>query len=133
MRPAHLVASSALALAIALLPQAADAARGWVLLGERTVTDAADHDSIPVTASRGDFRKLRLRVYDRDVQFRAVVVHYGNGETQDLEIREVIPAGGASRVIDLAGGDRVIRSIELRYDAQSLGGRRARVQVFARR
>jgi hypothetical protein len=30
----------------------------WVLLGQRQVSDRADHDLIPVTAGRGDFRRI---------------------------------------------------------------------------
>ena len=135
MRRTHALALlPALAIALLLLPaEAAAARRGWTLLGERTVTDRADRDVIPVTATRGDFRKLQIRVYDRGVQFHSAEVHFANGDTQELALRDVIPAGGASRVIDLAGGDRVIRSVEIRYDAQSLGSRRARVKVFAQR
>jgi hypothetical protein len=117
-----------------LLPTAAQAGpRGWTLLGERRVSDAVDHDTLVVSAARGDFHRLQLRVLDRAVQFRHVVVHFANGDRQELELREVIPAGGRSRVIDLAGGDRVIRTIELRYDAQSLAGRAARVRVYGQR
>jgi len=47
-----------------------------------------------------------------------VKIHFGDGETQDVELRNVIPAGGESRVIDVEGRDRAIRSIEFRYDAQ---------------
>lgn len=36
-------------------------------------------------------------------------------------------------MIDLRGGDRVIRSVELWYDARSLGGRKAVVKVHGRR
>ena len=107
--------------------------RGWELLGTRTVTDRADHDTIPVTAAKGTFRRLQVQVEGRAVQFRAMKLHFGNGETQDVELRDVISAGGESRVIDVEGlGDRVIRSIEFRYDAQSLGGKRAVVKVYGK-
>ena len=116
------------------LPSAAAARDGWTLLGERRVTDRADHDTIAVTASRGDFRKLQFRVTGRPVQFHRVVVHFGDGSDQTIELREVIKAGNRSRVIDLEGGDRVIRSIDLWYDAQSIGrGKGALVRVFAQR
>ena len=122
----------ALVLGLVVLPGAASAARGgWTLLGERRVTDKLDHDTIVVTAARGDFRHLQLRVLERPVQFHKIVVHFGNGDSQELETREVIRAGGRSRVIDLAGRDRVIRSIDLWYDAQSIGrGKGAVVRVF---
>jgi hypothetical protein len=135
MRRLLTAVSFALLVAYLLVPAQALAERraGWTLLGERRVSDAVDHDVIAVTAARGDFRKLQLRVLDRGVQFRQVIVHFANDDRQEIELRDVIPAGGRSRVIDLAGGDRVIRSVELRYDAQSLGGRPARVRVYGQR
>ena len=61
----------------------------------------------------------------------ALVVHFGDGSDQTLDLRDVIPAGGHSRIIDLEGGDRVIRSIDFWYDAQSIGrGKGATVRVF---
>jgi hypothetical protein len=104
---------------------------GWELLGTRTVTDRADHDVI-TARFQGTFRSLKIKVEGRAVQFRDVKVHFGNGDVQDVELREVIPAGGESRVIDIDGRDRVIRSVELKYDAQSLGGKRAVVKVFGK-
>jgi hypothetical protein len=108
-------------------------AQPWVLLGERMVTDRLDHDSIPVTAARGDFSAIKITVHRRAVDFHRVVVFFANGESQEIALRSTIPAGGESRVIDLRGGDRVIRRVELWYDARSLGGRRAVVRVFGRR
>ncbi len=108
-------------------------AQPWVLLGQRIVTDRLDHDSIAVTAARGDFSAIKLTVHRRPVDVHRVVVFFANGESQEIELRSTIPAGGESRVIDLRGGDRVIRSVELWYDARSLAGRRAVVRVFGRR
>ena len=105
----------------------------WVLLGQRTVTDRADHDLIPVTASRGDFRSIKLTVQRAAVDFHRVVVHYGNGSDQEIALRNTIPAGGESRAIDLTGGDRVIRSVEFWYDANTFRGRRAVVRLFGLR
>jgi hypothetical protein len=49
-------------------------------------------------------------------------------------LRDVIRAGGESRVIDLRGDARDITRIEFWYDAQTLGrGRGARVEVWGRR
>ena len=112
---------------------AAKSQPAWLLLGERTVTDAVDHDVIPVTKAEGTYQAIRLKVFERAVQFRRVVIHFGNGTRQEVELRTVIPAGGESRVIDVAGGDRVINRIELVYDAQSLAGHRAVVRVFGKR
>ena len=137
-RKLHTLALTALVLFTVLAAGTAEARRGrpigprWELLGERTVTDKADHDTLPVTAARGTFRSLKLEVRGRAVQFHSVKIHFGDGETQDVELRNVIPAGGESRVIDVEGRDRVIRSIEFHYDAQSLLGKKAVVKVYGK-
>jgi hypothetical protein len=61
---------------------AASAARGWELLGERTVTDRVDHDSIAVTAAKGTFKSLQVRVKGRAVEFHSMTIHFRNGEKQ---------------------------------------------------
>jgi hypothetical protein len=104
----------------------------WRLIGERAVTDRVDHDVITVTRTRGQWNAIKIMVHKHAVQFRSVKVIYANGTVQDIELRNVIPAGGESRVIDLRGSDRTIQRIEMVYDAQSLGGQ-ALVKVFGRR
>jgi hypothetical protein len=103
--------------------------RGWELIGQATVSDARDHDTIAVTGAQGSFKRVQVKVFERAVQFREMTIHFANGGDQQVELREVIRPGRASRVIDVEGGDRVIRSIEFRYDAQSRG-HRAVVKVF---
>ncbi|MBZ0089092.1 MAG: hypothetical protein K8H90_01810, partial [Thermoanaerobaculia bacterium] len=75
---------------------------------------------------------VQIRVLERPVQFRSMKIHFANGDTQNVELRDRIRAGGKSRVIDVEGGDRAIKTIEFVYDAQALGGRTAKVRVFGR-
>ena len=95
----------------------------------RAVRTAADHDTISAIG-QGSFRAIKFKVEGRAVEFRDVKVHFASGGTEDVEIRRVIPAGGESRVINIRGRDRVIKTIELWYDAQSLGGKTATVKVL---
>ena len=68
------------------------------------------------------------------VDFHRVVLHFGNGDDQKVELRATIPAGGSSRVIDVEGADRVIKSIEFWYDANTIGrGGKAVVRTMGRR
>lgn len=105
----------------------------WVLLGTRAVNDRADHDVVAVTAARGDFRSIKLTVQRAAVDFHRVVVHYGNGTRQEVDLRHTIPAGGESRVIDLTGDERVINRVEFWYDAKTIRGRKAIVRLFGQR
>lgn len=106
----------------------------WVLLGERIVTDRADHDTIEVSASRGAFTALKFEVRGHAVDFRKVTIKFGNGDDQNVELRDSIPAGGATRVIDIPGSERIIRKIDFWYDAKTFGrGGRATVRALGRR
>ena len=120
----------ALALLVAALPASAEK---WTFLGQRHVTDKIDRDSIEVTASEGTFDAIRIGVKRSAVRFVRVTVVYGAGTSDDLELRDVIPAGGHSRVLDLRGANRVIRRIDFVYEAKSLGRRGAIVEVSGRR
>jgi hypothetical protein len=104
----------------------------WRFLGERAVNDRIDHDIIMVTATRGDMNALQIRVRGASVDFHRVVIVYGNGRRQEIELRHTIPASGNSRVIDLIGDDRVIKSVEFWYDANTIRGRKAIVRLYGR-
>lgn len=122
-----------LASTVACAPGRARALADWDLLGSRQVNDRADHDVIAVGARDGEYRRIKFTVQRASVDFHRVVVHFGNGRDQRVEMRNTIPAGGESRAIDLDGNERVIRSIEFWYDANTIRGRRAQVRVFGMR
>ena len=132
-RSAPFVALFAFAALAALAASPVTAAKGdWTLLGMRQVTDNVDHDVIAVTAAEGKFTKLQVRVQKAPVQFLSMKVHFANGETQDVALKAVIPAGKASRPIDLPGNTRVISRVEFVYDAKTLGKGGAVVRLFGR-
>ncbi|MBN1790454.1 MAG: hypothetical protein JW830_08160 [Bacteroidales bacterium] len=107
--------------------------RKWTLLGEKLVNDRLDHDIVLVTAKQGDFKSIIIRVKGASIDFKKVTVVYGNGERDEIELRNTIPAGGTSRIIDLKGKERIIREIEFWYDANTIRGRKALVRVFGRK
>ena len=106
-------------------------ARGWVYLGEAHVDGQADHDKIKIGRSEGRFRALQLRVDFVAIEFRHVVVHYSNGTSEEVQVRQRIRAGGSTRDIDLAGRDRAVDSVEIWYERGNYGRRqRPRVRLF---
>jgi hypothetical protein len=121
-----------LLLALALTATAASA--DWVRIGSRGVSDSLDHDTLVVGADEGQFSAIRIEVHKRAVQFHDLKIHYVNGGVQDVSLRDVIPAGGSTRVIDLQGDDRKIARIELWYDAQTVRKHKGgRITIFGRR
>ena len=121
----------AIGFAVLLLSCSAVAlAQRWAYLGEANVDGAADHDNIVVTGSRGAFRAIMIRVQKAPIEFDRVVVHYGDGDSEPIHIRSRIPAGGQTRVIDLPGNRRIIRSVEFWYARASRSPRKPKVRLF---
>lgn len=117
-----------------MLPSAPAAARdGWTLLGTRSVHLFRDHDVVPVTALRGDFRRLRLRVRGNSLFVNDMTVTYANGAPDRIPITFFIPQGGQTRAIDLRGYDRFIRRIDLTYRRVPNSRGRAVVEIWGRR
>ena len=102
----------------------------WVYLGQSNVDGARDHDNIKVTRSKGIFRAIQIHVEKSAIEFDHVIVHYGNGTGEPIQIRSVIPAGSQTRVIDLPGGQRVIQSVEFYYARANFNGRKPKVRLF---
>jgi hypothetical protein len=105
--------------------------RGWQYLGQAHVDGRMDHDNISV-GYHGGFRSIQLRVENAPIEFDHVVVHYENGTSEQLRVRQVIPAGSQTRDIDLRGDRRNIRSVELWYGKAAFHSGRPRVTLYGR-
>lgn len=55
---------------------------------------------------------------------------YGNG-SEDVQLPDVIPAGGESRAIELGKSGRFIRQVDFWYESASLGGKKSKVTHYA--
>lgn len=106
--------------------------RGWELLGRTSVGFLRDRDAIQVGRDDGDFSKIQLRVRNNAVHFDDLKVVYGNGQVDDIPIRSEIRAGGETRVIDLEGGERFIRRVELVYRSRPNFRGQAVVELWGR-
>ena len=102
------------ALALMFYVAPAAHAANWVYLGQAHVDGQHDHDNIEVGKTAGKYRFLQIRVANGPIEFDHIVVHYGDGEPEVLQVRDVIRAGGHSRAIPLQG-DRFVKSFELWY------------------
>jgi hypothetical protein len=107
-----------LAIAAAVLTVSASAGYAkCVDLGERRVSFIQDHDRIEVGRHEGHFTKLRLKVHHNDIELRRIVVQFGNGQTEDVEFRRLIPQGGEAdiRLTTRWSAGRHIRHVDLNY------------------
>jgi hypothetical protein len=108
-------------------------AQAWVHLGSSKVHGHNDYDEIWVTAARGDFSAIKLFVENEGIQFERVVVHFANGGQEAMELRDFIPAGGETRVMDLPGRDRIIRRVVFHYKSNAMTKKKGKVVLYGRR
>lgn len=104
----------------------------WELLGTRKVNYGLDKDEIMVTRMEGRFTALKIKVKKGGINLHKVFVHFGDGQVQELEVREDIQAGGETRVIDLAGNRRVIQKVVFWYDTKNYANQKATVELWGR-
>lgn len=103
----------------------------WIKLGERWVDGAHDRDIIPVGAREGRYRRIMLVVEHSALEMFDLVVTFGDGTQFSPPTRHVFSPETRSRVIDLPGDARVVRSVEFRY-GNLPGGGRAQMELWAK-
>ena len=104
----------------------------WEKLGQRKVNFNADKDEIGVGRFEGFFDALRLKVKKGPINMHKMVVHFHNGETKEIELRDNFTAGSESRVIDLPGNRRIIDKVVFWYDTKDFANSKAIVELWGR-
>jgi hypothetical protein len=92
----------------------------WIDIGSARVNGSVDHDTIQAR-DKGTFCAIQIRVRGSAVHFIRIIVRYGNGQKEQINVRAVVKAGSSSRKIDLPGARRVIDKIDLFYEKASWG------------
>lgn len=119
---------AALALSLSMLSPAL--ANKVTLLGEQIVGRTPDFDTFHVGAQAGRFDALQFRVLGNRVAVGDVKVHYLNGASEHLNVREHLLPGTLTPVYDLRGDHRTIQRIDVLYQTEGHFGRWATMQVF---
>jgi hypothetical protein len=119
------------AVTVAAVLGAAAPASAATQLGCRSVGFLTDRDVISVPG-KATFSAIKLTVRGNAIEMLDLKVVYGNGNPDDLAVRSNIPAGGETRWIDLKGGRRDIRQINMVYRSQPSFKGQATVCAFGR-
>jgi hypothetical protein len=100
-------------------------------LGQAQLDGMRDYDRIAVGKNEGRFQGIQLRIEGAPIEFQRVIVNYANGGNEEISLRNRIPAGGQTRVVDLRGGDRAISSVDIWYSRMNWRtGLRPRVYLY---
>lgn len=104
----------------------------WKKLGEKTVNLLGERESIWVS-DHNRYNFIKLKVLDQGVEFRKVVVVFGDGQRREMPVRSFIRKGGETVALQLPRGSRYITRIILEYKTRSGTLKRGRVVVYGRR
>jgi len=104
----------------------------WTRIGQKDVDFHLDHDRIVASGKGGKFREIHLSVSNAPIKFSKVVIMYKNGENQTLDFLEDVQVGHETRSINIEGNGRVIKYIDVWYETDSLGGKKAKVTAYGR-
>ena len=104
----------------------------WFFLGDKNVGFGVDRDVIHFGNWKDDVRQLKLRITDGPLKMYRMIIHFDNGSTQEVELRNRFAQGSESRVIDLDGGLRHLSKIEFWYETKGFLRGKSRVAVWGR-
>ncbi len=102
----------------------------WVELTCKSVGLLGDRDSVAVSNDQR-YKALRLRSANYDIEMGEMTVRYGNGQRDNYQIRQVIPAGGRIGPIELRGEARRIAQLDFIYRARTIGPFKTKLCVDA--
>jgi hypothetical protein len=106
----------------------------WERLGQLEVGRNRDRDVIQLDRRDGRFDALRMRVRGNDVDFRRIVVVYGNGQRDNLDFSRTVGRNDETGELDLRGAQgRFIDRIVLVYRTADRRGPAAEVEIWARK
>ena len=91
-------------------------AQRWDKLGERKVNFKEDRDAISGIGD-GWYKALQIKVRRGSINMQKMEVHFRNGETKEVELKQNFTDGSESRVIDLPGARRLIEKVVFWYEA----------------
>lgn len=103
----------------------------WRVLGTTSAKSSGDHDAIYIKGPYDFFRRIKFKVTDSNIEMQYILVRYDDGGAPErVETRENIPQGGESRIIDLKGGKRKLKSVEFWYRDKGFLNGKADVTLF---
>ena len=86
-----------------------------VPIGSITFEARPEREVINVGGREGEFRAFRFEVRQSDVEVLDLRIVYGNGQTEDVRIRQLFRAGSSSRAIELGSPRRALKQIVINY------------------
>ena len=103
----------------------------WDFLGSTRVSGfGIDRDDIKVGVRQGPFKRIGFVARESGLYLYAIRIKFGNGDVQQVAVREFLRAGERTRPFRLDGGARRIIGIDVAARRGRDFGRRTYIDVF---
>ncbi len=122
-----------LTISSAFTTKTIEAAAPWRYLGDKSVSFGVDRDVLHFSNWGDDVRQIKLKVTDGPLKMYSMTIHFDNGGTQNVEMKNNFAQGSWSRVIDLDGGIRHLTKIEFVYETKGFLRGKSRVAVWGKK
>lgn len=84
-------------------------------MGDAQINRTRDHEKIEVARRNAVLHAIQLRISGDSIFLDRLVVHFGDGTSEEMAVQGRIWPGGKNRVIGLSGKRRAVDSVELWY------------------
>jgi hypothetical protein len=104
----------------------------WTKLADRTVSHTMDHSEIVIDGIGQNLDAIRVKVKLGALNLHRCVVHYKNGQQQDIAVLNSIPQGEESKIIELPANNQPVAKLVFTYDTKNRGVQKAEVEIWGR-
>ncbi len=102
----------------------------WQELDNRRVAPGTNNVTLPVGRFEGRHSAIRLQVLDEPIFVAGLRVTYENGTRNEIPIRRLMRPGETTEPIDLEGGARLIREVQVSFQQDRDWRRTARLVLL---
>ena len=81
---------------------------------------------------KGWYETLKIKVTGGSISMQKMVVHFRNGETQEIPLKNNFNDGDESRAIDLPGARRLIEKVVFWYEATNPAVKKPVIELWGR-
>jgi hypothetical protein len=104
----------------------------WEKLGETKVNQSVESDEIIFPAKGPVLSAIKIRSKKGGINLQRCIIHFANGDKKSIELRNDIPPGGESRVINLPGNKYLITKFTFWYGTPQSGDQKAELEIWGK-
>jgi hypothetical protein len=104
----------------------------WEKLGDRKVNQTAESDEINFPSNGPVLTAIKIKSKRGGINLQRCVIYFANGDKKSIELRNDIPPGGESRVINLQGNKQPITKFIYWYGIPQSGDQKADLEIWGK-